>query len=140
VSGRPRPVELRPIGVVDSPLTDPRRAPRQGDEGAPNAWLILDPELAPALEGIRVGDDLIVLTWFDRADRRILRTRPRDDAARDEQGVFSTRSPDRPNPIGVHEVTVLAIDGARLRVDRMDAIDLTPIIDIKPVLPPMPDR
>lgn len=100
----------------------------------------LDPALAPALDGIRVGDDLIVVTWLDRADRQILRTRPRDDAARDEQGVFSTRSPDRPNPIGLHEVTVVAIDGARLRVDRMDAIDRTPIIDIKPVLPAMRDR
>jgi tRNA-Thr(GGU) m(6)t(6)A37 methyltransferase TsaA len=133
-------VELHPIGVVDSPLTDRRRAPRQGDEGAPDGWLVLDPALTPALDGIHVGDDLIVLTWFDRADRHVLRTRPRDDAARDEQGVFSTRSPDRPNPIGLHEVTVLAIDGARLRVDRMDALDLTPIIDIKPVLPPTSDR
>lgn len=131
---------VRPVGVVASSLTALRDAPRQGDEGAPDAWLVLEPSLVPAIEGVSPGDELVVLTWLDRADRDVLRTRPRNDPDRPEQGVFTTRSPDRPNPIGLHEVTVLALEGNRLRVDRMDVVDGTPIIDIKPALPPVADR
>lgn len=131
----PDPIELRPIGFVESPLVDKRDAPRQGDEGAPDAWLVLDASLVAGLDGLGVGAQMVVLTWFDRADRTVLRTHPRDDMSRPEQGVFTTRSPDRPNPIGLHEVTVLAVDGVRIRVNRMDALDGTPILDLKPVLP-----
>ena len=101
---------------------------------------MLDPAISPALAGLVPGARIIVLTWFDRADRDVLRTRPRGDPNRAEQGVFTTRSPDRPNPIGLHEVTVLAVDGARVRVDGMDALDQTPILDIKPVLERLDDR
>jgi tRNA-Thr(GGU) m(6)t(6)A37 methyltransferase TsaA len=134
------PVAVRPIGFVESPLTDLRDAPRQGDEGGPDAWLVLEPDDVAGLDGLAVGDVVVVLTWFDRARRDVLRTRPRGDAGRTEQGVFATRSPDRPNPIGLHEVTVLAIDGGRVLVDRMDAIDGTPVLDIKPVLGPVAER
>jgi tRNA-Thr(GGU) m(6)t(6)A37 methyltransferase TsaA len=96
---------LRPIGRVESPLTDPAQAPKQGDEGAPDAWLVLDPRYEPALDGLRAGDEVLVLTWFDRADRAVLRVHPRDDPARPERGVFNSRSPDRPNPIGLHRVS-----------------------------------
>lgn len=126
--------ELRPIGWVESPLVDPATAPKQGDEGAPDAWLTLTPELLAGLEGIAVGDHVLVLTWLDRADRRTLRVHPRGDLARPPEGVFNTRSPDRPNPIGLHRVEVLEIDGARLRVSGLEAIDGTPVLDLKPVL------
>ena len=115
-------------------------APRQGDEGAPDAWLALDPTIVDGVDGLEVGSRVVVLTWLDRASRDMLRTHPRDDLSRPEQGVFTTRSPDRPNPIGLHEVTVLAIQGARIQVDNMDAVDGTPILDIKPVLSPIEDR
>jgi tRNA-Thr(GGU) m(6)t(6)A37 methyltransferase TsaA len=135
VPATPDPIELRPIGVVESPLVDRRDAPRQGDEGAPDAWLLLDASFVDGLDGLTIGAQIVVVTWFDRADRDVLRTHPRDDMRRPEQGVFTTRSPDRPNPVGLHEVTVLAIEGARVRVNRMDALDGTPILDLKPVLP-----
>lgn len=128
--------EIRPVGRVESPLTDRADAPKQGDEGAPEAWIIFEPDLVEALHGIEVGDEVLVLTWLDRGDRTVLRTRPRDDPANPIQGVFSTRSPDRPNPIGLHPVTVLAIDRARLRVSELEALDGTPVIDVKPVLGP----
>jgi tRNA-Thr(GGU) m(6)t(6)A37 methyltransferase TsaA len=127
-------VELRSIGTVDSPLTDPADAPKQGDEGAPDAWLVLDPKVMPALEGTEVGDEVIVITWLDRADRGVLRVHPRGDPSRPEQGVFSTRSQHRPNPIGLHRVEVAAIEGERLRVRNLEALDGTPILDLKPVL------
>jgi tRNA-Thr(GGU) m(6)t(6)A37 methyltransferase TsaA len=128
-------IELRPIGRVESSLTDPAAAPKQGHEGAPDAWLVLDPGVLAGLDGIRPGDRIIVLTWFDRAQRDILRVHPRDHAARPKQGVFSTRSADRPNPIGLHDVDVVAIEGERLHVRPLEALDGTPIVDIKPVLP-----
>jgi tRNA-Thr(GGU) m(6)t(6)A37 methyltransferase TsaA len=133
-------MELVAIGSVESPLIDRASAPKQGDEGAPDAWLAFDANVADALDGIAVGDQLLLLTWFDRAERDVLRVRPRDDPSRPEQGVFNTRSPDRPNPIGLHRVTVLAIDGLRLRVSDLEALDGTPIVDVKPVLRSIEER
>jgi tRNA-Thr(GGU) m(6)t(6)A37 methyltransferase TsaA len=127
-------IEVTPIGVVESPLTDRSTAPRQGDEGSPEAWLVLEPWVLDGLDGIRPGEHVIVLTWLDRARRDVLRVRPRGDPARPIQGVFATRSPDRPNPIGLHRVEIVAIDGARMRVRNLEALDGTPIVDIKPVL------
>ena len=115
-------------------MTDPASAPMQGDEGAPDAWLVFEPEVVEALAGIRPGDELIVLTWLHLARRDVLRVHPRGDVSRAEQGVFSTRSPHRPNPIGLHRVEVASIDGARVRVRNLEALDGTPIVDVKPVL------
>jgi tRNA-Thr(GGU) m(6)t(6)A37 methyltransferase TsaA len=126
--------EVEAIGTVESPLTDLASAPKQGDEGAPDAWLVFEPAVLPALEGIRPGDELIVLTWLDRAERDVLRVHPRSDPSRAEQGVFATRSPDRPNPIGLHPVEVVSIDGPRMLVRNLEAVDGTPIVDVKPVL------
>jgi tRNA-Thr(GGU) m(6)t(6)A37 methyltransferase TsaA len=123
-----------PIGRVESPLRDPASAPKQGHEGAPEAWLVLEPGVLPALEGIVPGDRVIVLTWLDRARRDVLRVHPRDDPRVPERGVFSTRSADRPNPVGLHEVEVLAVEGARVRVRDLEAVDGTPVVDLKPVL------
>jgi tRNA-Thr(GGU) m(6)t(6)A37 methyltransferase TsaA len=127
-------IELTPIGTVESELTDLASAPNQGDEGAPAAWLVLEPALLDALDGIREGDDLVVLTWLHRARRDVLRVHPRGDPSRPEQGVFATRSPDRPNPIGLHRVRVESIDGRRVRVNALEAVHGTPIVDLKPVL------
>ena len=127
-------MELTTIGTVESPLRDRDSAPRQGDEGAPEAWLAFDAAVADGLDGIAAGDELLVLTWLDRASRDVLRVHPRNDPARPVQGVFGTRSPDRPNPIGLHRVTVLAVDGTRLRVSDLEALDGTPVVDVKPVL------
>jgi tRNA-Thr(GGU) m(6)t(6)A37 methyltransferase TsaA len=127
-------MELVAIGTVASPLTDRAGAPKQADEGAPAAWLVFDEAYAAGLEGIAAGDELLLLTWLDRASRDVLRVRPRGDVTRPEQGVFGTRSPDRPNPIGLHRVRVLEIDGTRIRVDGLEALDGTPIVDVKPVL------
>jgi tRNA-Thr(GGU) m(6)t(6)A37 methyltransferase TsaA len=129
-----------PIGWVESPLSDLARAPMQGDEGAPDAWLVFVPEVADGLRGLAAGDEIIVLTWLDRADRDVLVTRPRGDGARPLTGVFSTRSPDRPNPIGLHRVRVLATDGLRILVGPLEAVDGTPVLDVKPVLDPAADR
>jgi tRNA-Thr(GGU) m(6)t(6)A37 methyltransferase TsaA len=129
-------IELRPVAVVESVLTDPAAAPMQGHEGAPDAWLVFDPDVLDALDGIRPGDRVIVLTWLDRARRDVLRVHPRDDLSRPEQGVFSTRSSDRPNPIGLHEVEVLAVERRRLHVRPLEAVDGTPVVDVKPVLAP----
>jgi len=126
--------------VVSSRLTERAAAPRQGDEGAPEAWLVFTPAVAAGLADLAPGDEILVLTWLDRADRDVLAVRPRDDPARPLTGVFSTRSADRPNPVGLHRVTVLAVDGRRVRVDRLEALDGTPVIDIKPVLDPARDR
>jgi tRNA-Thr(GGU) m(6)t(6)A37 methyltransferase TsaA len=125
---------LRFVGRVRSELSDPEDAPRQGSEGAPDAWLELDAAWAPALDGIAVGDALVLVTWLDRADRSVLQTHPRNDRSRPLTGVFATRSPDRPNPLGLHRVTVRAIDGTRLRVGPLEVVDGTPIVDLKPVL------
>jgi tRNA-Thr(GGU) m(6)t(6)A37 methyltransferase TsaA len=126
--------ELAPIGTVESPLIDPAAAPKQGDEGAPDAWIHFEPAVVDALDGIRVGDEVIVLSWLYRARRDVLRVHPRGELARPEQGVFSTRSPHRPNPIGLHRVEVAAIDGGSVRVRNLEALDGTPILDVKPVL------
>ena len=126
--------QVAPIGWVESPLTERAQAPRQGDEGAPDAWLVFQPRVAPGIADIAPGAWLIVLTWLDRADRDVLVTRPRDDPARPPAGVFSTRSPDRPNPIGLHRVEVLATEGLRILVRPLEALDSTPVIDLKPVL------
>jgi tRNA-Thr(GGU) m(6)t(6)A37 methyltransferase TsaA len=126
--------EVRPIGAVESPLTDRAGAPKQGHEGSPEAVLVFNAEVLAGLEGIEPGAHILVLTWLDRARRDELRTRPRDDPANPIQGVFNTRSPDRPNPIGLHRVEVIAIDGARVRVRDLEALDGTPIVDVKPVL------
>ena len=133
-------MKLVAIGTVESPLTDRASAPRQGDEGAPEAWIVFEAAVADALDGIAAGDELLVLTWLDRARRDVLRVRPRGDAARAEQGVFSTRSPDRPNPIGLHRVTVLAVEGLRVRVADLEALDGTPVVDVKPVLRSVGER
>jgi len=126
--------EMTPIGRVESPLSDPASAPNQGDEGAPDAWLDFEPSMLEALDGIRAGDEVIVLTWLDRARRDILRVHPRGDLSRAQQGVFNTRSPDRPNPIGLHRVRVASIEGGRVLVHDLEAVDGTPIVDVKPVL------
>jgi len=125
---------LRPVGVVRSELRDRDRAPMQGDEGAPDAWIELRPEVASAAASLAAGDELLLLTWFHEADRSVLEVRPRGDPARPLTGVFSTRSPDRPNPVGLHRVRVLAVEARRLRVGPLEAIDGTPVIDLKPVL------
>jgi tRNA-Thr(GGU) m(6)t(6)A37 methyltransferase TsaA len=125
---------IRPIGRVESPLTSTVDAPRQGDEGAPPAYLILENEVLAGLGGIAVEDEIIVLTWLHQADRSTLTVHPRGDLTRPEQGVFTTRSAGRPNPIGLHRVRVLGIDGQRLHVSGLEAIDGTPIVDLKPVL------
>jgi tRNA-Thr(GGU) m(6)t(6)A37 methyltransferase TsaA len=127
-------IELRPIGRVESPLDDPAAAPKQGDEGAPDAWLVLDPALLEGLRGVEAGDELVVLTWLDRARRDMLEVHPRGDLSRPAQGVFGTRSPHRPNPIGLHRVRVAEIDADRLRVHDLEAVDGTPVLDLKPVL------
>jgi tRNA-Thr(GGU) m(6)t(6)A37 methyltransferase TsaA len=126
--------EVTPIGWVESALTDPASAPKQGREGAPDAWLVLEPAVLDALDGIGPGARLVVLTWFHLARRDLLRVHPRDDPANPMQGVFNTRSADRPNPIGLHEVEVLAVEGARVHVRPLEAIDGTPVVDLKPVL------
>ena len=131
---------IEPIGVIRSELTDLEAAPRQGDEGAPQAWLELTPEAAPGLVGIAVGDELIVLTWLHLAQRDVLQTHPRGDISRPLTGVFATRSPHRPNPIGLHRVTVVEVAGQRLRVTPLEAIDGTPIVDMKSVLGVVGDR
>ncbi len=132
--------EVVPVGWVESPLTDRAQAPRQADEGAPGAWLAFEAKVAEALRELRPGTEVIVLTWLDRADRDVLVTRPRDDPDRPLTGVFSTRSPDRPNPVGLHRVAVTAIDGLRVQVDGLEALDGTPVIDVKPVLDPVTER
>jgi tRNA-Thr(GGU) m(6)t(6)A37 methyltransferase TsaA len=126
---------LQSIGLIRSDLTTLEAAPRQGDEGAPDAWIEVTESVAQALHGIAVGDALIILTWFHRAARDVLQVHPRGEIENPLTGVFATRSPDRPNPIGLHRVTVLEINGTSLKVGPIEAIDGTPVIDIKPVLP-----
>jgi tRNA-Thr(GGU) m(6)t(6)A37 methyltransferase TsaA len=126
--------ELRPIGWVESPLKDRQTAPKQGDEGAPDAWLVFDPAVTEAVRDLRPGAEVLVLTWLDRARRDVLAVHPRGDPQRPLTGVFSTRSPDRPNPVGLHRVTILSVDGLRMRVRDLEALDGTPIVDVKPVL------
>lgn len=125
---------VEPIGFVRSELTRLEDAPMQGDEGGPEAWLELTPSAAPGLMGIMPGDELIVLTWLHLAERDILQVHPRGDLNRPLTGVFTTRSPDRPNPVGLHRVSVLEVMEHKLRVAPLEAIDGTPLVDIKPVL------
>lgn len=127
-------VELRTVGYVRSSLRDRDTAPRQGDEGAPDAWLEFDAAFAGAMRDLVPGADVLVLTWLDRASRDVLVVHPRDDLTRPPTGVFATRSPDRPNPVGLHRVTVRRIDGLRVLVSDLEALDGTPIVDVKPVL------
>ena len=126
--------ELKAIGRVESSLTNLESAPRQADEGAPEAWLVFEPRVLEGLSSLRPGDEVIVITWLDRARRDVLSVHPRGDSSRPEEGVFSTRSPHRPNPIGLHRVEITAIDRRRVRVRHLEALDGTPIVDVKPVL------
>jgi tRNA-Thr(GGU) m(6)t(6)A37 methyltransferase TsaA len=126
--------EAKAIGRVESILAELESAPRQPDEGAPPAWLVFEPDVLEGLQGLRAGDEVILLTWLDRARRDVLTVHPRGDTARPQEGVFSTRSPNRPNPIGLHTVQITDIDGLRLRVRHLEALDGTPILDVKPVL------
>jgi len=132
--------QVVPIGRVESPLTDRAQAPRQGDQGAPDAWLVFAPEFAEGLRDILPGTEILVLTWLDRAARDVLVTRPRDQPPRPPRGVFSTRSPDRPNPIGLHRVQVISVEEPRIHVRPLEALDRTPVIDVKPVIDPAADR
>ena len=132
---RVRAITLQPIGRGVSPLRERAHAPKQGSEGAPEARIEFDAAVADGLADLRAGQEVLVLTWLDRADRAVLRVHPRDDATLGLRGVFSTRSPDRPNPIGLHRVRILAVEGATvLRVADLEAIDGTPVLDVKPVL------
>jgi tRNA-Thr(GGU) m(6)t(6)A37 methyltransferase TsaA len=133
-------IVLTPIGHVESPLVDRAAAPKQGTEGAPDAWLVLQPSVRQGASDLREGDEVIVLTWLDRADRTAIRVHPRDDLSKPLLGVFSTRSADRPNPIGLHRVRILTIvDGSRFLVRGLEAVHMTPIVDVKPVLTPTGD-
>jgi tRNA-Thr(GGU) m(6)t(6)A37 methyltransferase TsaA len=135
------PFEVLSIGHVSSPLVDRDHAPKQGNEGAPEAWLIFEAAYLEALRHVQAGEEIIVLTWLDRADRATLSAHPRDDLSAPLRGVFSTRSQDRPNPIGIHRVRIIEVlDGIRLRVADMEAFDGTPIIDVKPVLDRVRER
>ena len=132
--------EVVPVGWVESELTERAQAPRQGDEGGPPAWLAFEPRVAEAIRDLRPGTEIIVLTWLDRADRNVLVTRPRDDPRNPMTGVFSTRSADRPNPVGLHRVPVIAVEGLRVQVGGLEALDGTPVIDVKPVLDRIAER
>ncbi|TDC95267.1 tRNA (N6-threonylcarbamoyladenosine(37)-N6)-methyltransferase TrmO [Actinomadura sp. 7K507] len=127
------------VGHVESPLADRATAPKQGPEGSPEAWLVFERPVLPALDGLRPGDRIFVLTWLHLSPRDVLRVHPRDDPAAPMRGVFATRSPDRPNPIGLHPVEVLEVAGDRLRVRDLEALDGTPILDVKPVLTCAPE-
>ena len=127
-------LQLRPVGTIRSTLKSRSEAPKQGSEGAPDAWLELDSTLVDTLDGLEVGDEILVLTWFHQAHRDVLKVRPRSDPRNRLTGVFATRSPDRPNPIALHPVVVRVVEGNRLRIGPIEAIDGTPVVDIKPVL------
>lgn len=136
----PQPYEVTPVGWVESPLLDRAQAPRQGDEGAPPAWLVFEPGVAEAISDLRAGDLVLLVTWLDRSRRDTLRTVPGDRPHSRPLGVFSTRSPDRPNPIGLHRVQIVAREGLRILVNQLEALDRTPILDVKPVLDPGLER
>ena len=134
-----RRAQVRTIGVIRSILKTRANAPKQGSEGAPDAWLEINPDVAPGLDGLAAGDEIIVITWLHRARRDVLKVHPRSDRRRPLSGVFATRSPDRPNPLGLHRVTVRKVAGNRLRIGPIEAIDGTPVIEIKPVLSSLKD-
>jgi tRNA-Thr(GGU) m(6)t(6)A37 methyltransferase TsaA len=134
-----RGAKLRPIGVIRSILKTRGKAPKLGSEGAPDAWLEVSPFAIPGIDGLAVGSDIIVLTWLHRARRDALKVHPRSDRRRPLTGVFATRSPDRPNPLGLHRVTVRRVARNRLRIGPIEVIDGTPVVDIKPVLPYVED-
>lgn len=134
MTGQKEAYTIEPIGTIVSRLKDRETAPRQGCEGAPDAWIAVNERFAEGLEGVKEGDEIIVITWFHEAHRDVLKVRPREDKGMPLKGVFLTRSPDRPNPLGLHRVTVREIAGNRLRVGPIEAIDGTPVVDIKPVL------
>ena len=129
---------LRPVGVIRSTIQNRSEAPKQGDEGAPDAWIDVNPQVTDGLLGVAAGDEIIVITWLHKGQRDVLRVHPRRDKTKPLMGVFATRSPDRPNPLGLHPVTVRSIDGNRLLIGPIEAIDGTPVVDIKPVLPCRP--
>lgn len=132
--------QVVPIGRVESPLVELAQAPSQGNEGAPSAWLVFEPAVSEAIRNLHAGDQIIVLTWLDQARRNVLSTHPRGDPNSPLLGVFSTRSPNRPNPIGLHRVQILATDGLRILVRDLEALNGTPILDVKPVLDPIAER
>ena len=134
-----RRAQLRPIGVIRSILKTRDEAPKLGSEGAPDAWLEVSPFAAQGLDGLVVGNHIIVVTWLHRARRDLLKVHPRSDRRRPLTGVFATRSPDRPNPLGLHRVTVRSVGKNRLRIGPIEAIDGTPVVDIKPVLSSLQD-
>jgi tRNA-Thr(GGU) m(6)t(6)A37 methyltransferase TsaA len=134
------PLVLKPIGWVESPLRSLDQAPLQGDEGAPDATVVFEPVVRAALAGLQVGSDVLLITWLDRADRDVLVVHPRGDPTRPATGVFNTRSPDRPNPLGLHRVAVLSVDGLRVQVRNLEALHGTPVVDVKPVLDPGVER
>lgn len=132
--------QLWPVGRVESPLTDRDTAPKQGDEGAPPARVVLRRELSEAAADLHVGDEVLILTWLHQSRRDVLSVHPRGETNRRRQGVFSTRSPDRPNPIGIHQVTIESIDENAITVRRLEAIDGTPVLDVKPILGTVRER
>jgi tRNA-Thr(GGU) m(6)t(6)A37 methyltransferase TsaA len=132
--------QLQPVGWVESPLTDRDAAPKQGDEGAPLARIVFRPALREAAADLHIGDEVLVLTWLHQSRRDVLSVHPRGDSNRPLQGVFSTRSPDRPNPIGLHAVTIVGIEENAIAVRNLEAIDGTPVLDVKPVLGAMHER
>ena len=136
---RKTPLDLRPIGTVESPLTDRDSAPKQGYEGSPDAWLVFDSRVLQGLQDFAVGDQIVVLTWLDRARRDVLLVHPRGDTSIPLHGVFSTRSPDRPNPIGLHLVEIISVKDNRIKVRNLEALNGTPILDLKPRLEGVPD-
>lgn len=134
------PPQIRAVGVIHSSLKSRRGAPKQGFEGAPNAWLEIYPFAKQALDGLHAGDEIIVITWLHQGRRDVLKVHPRSDPQRRLTGVFATRSPDRPNPLGLHRVTIRRVSGSRLRIGPIEAIDGTPVVDIKPALTCLPER
>lgn len=133
---RAKTYAVKPVGFVESALKDRRAAPKQGREGAPDAWIKIVPGVVQAMDGLAVGQEIIVITWLHESKREVLKVHPRSNKNAPLTGVFATRSPDRPNPLGLHQVTVREINGNRLRVGPLEAIDGTPVVDIKPILCP----
>jgi tRNA-Thr(GGU) m(6)t(6)A37 methyltransferase TsaA len=139
-ASRSGPLKLRPIGTIRSTIKNRKAAPKQGSEGAPNAWLEVNSFAARGFEGISKGDELFVVTWLHQGRRDVLQVHSRSDPTRALTGVFATRSPDRPNPLGLHRVTVRKVDKKGLRIGPLEVIDGTPVVDIKPVLSCEPVR